>query len=96
VTADQLEMISTDPRVMLIGVAAAEFGVGGDGQLALGAGGGVPVGSVGHGSGEDGFALPVGLVQGLVGGRELLLASGAVVGAALAGGGGFGGGAQPG
>jgi hypothetical protein len=92
--------------VMLIGGAAAEFGVGGDGQLALGAGSGVPVGSVGHSGGEDGFALPVGPVQGLVGGRELLLASGAVVGAALAsgavvgaalaGGDGFGGGAQPG
>ena len=61
---------------MLIGVAAAEFGVGGDGQVALGAGGGVPVGAVGHDRGEDGLALPVGLVQGLVAGRERLLPGG--------------------
>ena len=81
---------------MLAGVAAAEFGVGGDGQVALGAGGGVPVGAVGHGRGEDGLALPVGLVQGVVAGREFLLAGGGVVVAALGGGGGFGGGAQAG
>jgi hypothetical protein len=49
-------------RVVLAGVAAAEFGAGGDGQVSLGAGGGVPVGAVGHGRGEYGLALPVGLV----------------------------------
>ena len=81
---------------VLVGVAAAEFGVGGDGQVALGAGGGVPVGAVGHGRGEDGLPLPVGLVQGLVAGGEFLLAGGGVVVAALGGGGGFGGGAQAG
>ena len=68
---------------MLAGVAAAEFGVGGDGQVALGAGGGVPVGAVGHGRGEDGLALPVGLVQGVVAGREFLLAGGGAVVAAV-------------
>ena len=68
--------------VVLVGVAAAQFGVGGDGQVALGAGGGVPVGAVGHGGGEDGLALPVGLVHGLVAGGELLLAGGVVVVAA--------------
>ena len=69
-------------RVVLAGVAAAEFGVGGDGQVALGAGGGVPVGAVGHDRGEDGLALPVGLVQGVVAGREFLLAGGGAVVAA--------------
>ena len=72
--------------IVLAGVAAAEFGVGGDGQVALGAGGGVPVGAVGHDRGEDGLALPVGLVQGLVAGRELLLAGGGAVIAAVGGG----------
>ena len=33
-------------------MAAAQFGVGGDGQVALGPGGCVPGGSVGHGGGE--------------------------------------------
>ena len=79
---------------MLGRVAAAEFGVGGDGQVALGAGGGVPVGAVGHDGGEDGLALPVGLVQGVVAGRELLLADSGVVVAAV--GGGFGAGPQAG
>ena len=76
--------------VVLIGVAAAEFGVSGDGQVALGAGGGVPVSAVGHDRGEHCLALPVGLVQGLVAGREFLLAGGGVVVAVLFGGGGFG------
>lgn len=81
---------------MVAGVAAAEFGVGGDGQVALGAGGGVPVGAVGHDRAEDGLTLPVGLVQGPVAGRELLLAGGGVVVAAVADGCGLGAGAQAG
>ena len=83
-------------RVVLAGVAAAEFGVGGHGQVALGAGGGVPVGPVGHDGGEDGLAVPVGLVQGLVAVAELLLLSGVVVLAAAGGGCGFGAGADGG
>jgi hypothetical protein len=60
---------------VLVGVAAAEFGVGGDGQVPLGAGSGVPVDPVGHGHGEDGLALPVGLVEGVVAAREFLTSS---------------------
>jgi hypothetical protein len=57
----------TERRVVLSGMATAEFGVGdGDGEVALGAGGGVPVFAVGHGGGEDSLALPVGVVQGPV------------------------------
>ena len=81
---------------MLAGVAAAEFGVGGDGEVALGAGGLFPVGPVGHGGGEDGFALAVGVVQGAVAGGALHVAGGGLVVAAGPGGGGFGGGAQGG
>jgi hypothetical protein len=81
---------------MLARVAAAQFGVGGDGQVALGSGGGVPVGTVGHHRGEYGLALPVGLVQGVVAGGEFLLASGGVLVAVLAGCCGFGSGAQAG
>src|SRR5580704_12386186 len=77
-------------RVVLGGVAPAEFGVGGDGQVTLSAGGGVPVSAVGHGRGEDRLALPVGVVQGLVAGREFLLAGGGVMLAATGGGIGFG------
>ena len=80
--------------VGLTGVAAAEFSVGGDGELSLGAGGGIPVRAVGHGGGEDGLALPVGLAQSLVAGREFLLARGGAGVAAVPGGGGFGGGVQ--
>ena len=84
-------------RVVLAGVAAAEFGVGGDGQVPLGAGGGVPVGAVGHDGGEDVLALAVGVVQGLVAGGQLLLPAGLLVlAAALGGGSGFGGGADGG
>ena len=81
---------------MLAGVAPAEFGVGGDGQVALGAGGGVPVGAVGRDHGEHGLALAVGLVQGVVAGCEILLADGGAVIAAVAGGRGLGAGAQAG
>jgi hypothetical protein len=83
-------------RVVLAGVAAAEFGVGGHGQVTLGAGGRVPVGPVGHDGGEDGLAVPVGLVQGLVAVAELLLLGGGVVLAAAGGGCGFGAGAAGG
>jgi hypothetical protein len=80
---------------VLVGVAA-EFGVGGDGQVPLGPGSSVPVGPVGHGHGEDGLALPVGLVQGVVAAREFLLPSGGVVVAVLGCGSGFGADAQTG
>ena len=83
-------------REVLAGVAAAQFGVGGDGQLALGAGGGLPVGAVGHDRGEGSLAPPVGLLQGLVAGGQLVLGCGVVVVAALFGGAGVGGGAQAG
>jgi hypothetical protein len=81
---------------VLVGVAAAEFGVGGDGQVALGAGSSVPVGPVGHGPGEDGLALPVGLVEGVVAAREFLMPDGGVVVAVLGCGSGFGADAQTG
>jgi hypothetical protein len=77
-------------------VAAPQFGVGGDGQLALGAGGLVPVGAVGHNCGEYRLALPVGLLQGLVAGGQHLFGRGVAGVAALGGGAGLGGGAQGG
>ena len=86
----------TERGIVLAGVAAAEFGVGGHGQVALGAGGRVPVGPVGHDRGEHGLALPVGLAQSLVAGRKLLLARGGAGIAAVTGGCGFGAGAQAG
>jgi hypothetical protein len=61
---------------VLAGVAAAQFGVGGNRQVALGAGGGLPVGAVGHDRGKDGLALPVGLLQGLVAAGQLVLGRG--------------------
>ena len=79
---------------MLAGVTAAQLGVGGDGQLALGAGGGVPVGAVGHRLGEHRLALPVGPLQGLVAGGQLVPGRGVSVVAAVSGGAGVGGGAQ--
>jgi hypothetical protein len=81
-------------REVLAGMAAAQLGVGGDGQLALGAGGGLPVGAVSHCLGEHGLALPVGLLQGPVASSQLVLARGLVVVAAPVGGAGLGGGAQ--
>src|SRR5438876_5278943 len=83
-------------REVLAGVAAAQLGVGGDGQVALGAGGVVPVGAVGHRLGEYGLALPVGLLQGLVAGGQLVPGRGVAVVAAVFGGAGVGGGAQGG
>ena len=59
-----------------------------------GASGGFPVGAVGHCLGEYGFAVPVGPLQGLVAGGQLVLGRSAVVVAALGGGAGVGGGAQ--
>jgi hypothetical protein len=64
--------------------------------VALLDGGFVPVGAVGHGGGEHGLALPVGLVQSLVAVGQLALLGGFGVVAALAGGGGLDGGAQAG
>ena len=82
--------------MLSIGVPAAEFGVGGNGQVPLGAGGGVPVGPVGHDGGEGDLAFGVDVVQGLVAGGQFLLPTGLLVlGAALRGfglGGGAGGG----
>ena len=66
------------------------------GQVALGAGGGVPVGPVGHDSGEHGLALPVGVMQGLVAAGEFLLPGRGVMLAAAAGGFGIGAGADGG
>ena len=83
-------------RVLLAGVAAAEFGVGVGGEVALGAGDDVPVGAVGHGLGKHDHALPVDVVQGLVTGRELPLPVGVLVVAAIAGRCGLGGGADGG
>ena len=60
-------------------MAAAQFGVGGYGQVALGAGGVLPVGAVGHDGGEDGLALAVGVVQDLVAASQGVLAGGLVV-----------------
>src|SRR5260370_5237618 len=65
-------------------------------MVTLGAGGRVPVGPVGHDGGEDGLAVPVGLVQGLVAVAELLLLNGVVVLAASGGGFGFRAGADGG
>src|SRR5947207_1226943 len=79
-----------------VGVAAAELCVGGDGEVALGAGGLFPVGAIGHGGREDGFALAIGVVQGTIAGGALGVAGGGLVVAAGSGGGGFGGGAQGG
>ena len=72
------------------GVAAAEFGVSGDG-LEAGLGGGVlPFLAVVHDLGEDLFSLLVVVVQGAVAGGQGLVPPGATVVAGLAGGGGFG------
>ena len=72
-------------REVLTGMAAAQLGVRGDGQLALGAGGLVPGGAVSHRLGEHGLALPVGLLQGVVADGQLALARGVVVVAAVFG-----------
>ena len=83
-------------RVLLPGVPTAEFGVGGDGQVPLGAGGGVPVGPVGHDGGEGGFAFGVDVVQGLIAGGQCFLLAGLLVLAAALGGLGLGGSADGG
>jgi hypothetical protein len=77
-------------RVVLAGVTAAQFGIGGHGQVALGAGSGIPFGPVGHGGGEHLLALPVGLVQRLVAARQVVQAGSFGTVAALAGGTGVG------
>ena len=81
-------------RVVLGGVAAAQFGVGSDRHMPLLHGGIVPVGPVGHGGGEHVLTLPVGRMQGLVAACQCLFAGSFVVVAALAGGVGFGASAQ--
>jgi hypothetical protein len=77
-------------------VAAAQFGVGGDGEVALLAGGGFPVGAVRHDGGEQGLALPVGIVQGLVAARQRVLSGGFLMVAVALSGVGLGAGAQVG
>jgi hypothetical protein len=57
----------------LFRMPAAQLGVGGYGQLALDAGGGFPVGPVGHDADEDALAVPVGLLHSLVAGRQGLV-----------------------
>ncbi len=66
-------------------MAAAQFGVGGDGQLALLPGCLVPVGPVGHGRREHGLAFTVGVVHGPVAGGQDLLPGGRLVVAASGG-----------
>ena len=78
----------------LAGVAAAQFGVGGDGQASGGSGGMIPFLPVGHGLGEGPFSLLVVVAHGPVGGGQGLVPRGALVGADLAGCGGFCGGAD--
>jgi hypothetical protein len=75
---------------------AAQFGIGGDGQLPLLAGGLLPLLPVGHDGGEDGLAFGVSVMHGLVTGRQGLLLAGCFGLAPLAGGAGFGVGADGG
>jgi hypothetical protein len=83
-------------RVLLAGMAAAQLGVGGHGQVPLVAGGGVPVGPVGHDRGEDGLAVPVGVMHCLVAGGQDPVPTGLAGLAAALGGVGLGGGADGG
>ena len=69
----------------LPGVAAAQFGVGGDGQAPGGNGGMIPVLPVGHGLGEGPFSPLVMVAQGAVAGGQGFVLPGAVVVAGLAG-----------
>jgi hypothetical protein len=71
---------------LLVWMAAAWFGIGGDGQVPGGGGGVFPVRPVGHGLGQGLFLLLVQVTQGLVGAGQGLLSAGAVVVAGLAGG----------
>jgi hypothetical protein len=73
-------------------VAAAELGVGGDGQLPGPGGDLVPFLPGGHRLGEGLFSLLVEVAQGAVAGGQMIMAGGAVLVAFLAGGLGFGGG----
>jgi hypothetical protein len=70
----------------LAGVAAADLSVGCDREVALGAGGGVPVGLVGHHRGEHRLPIPVGVVQGPVAGRQHRAVRGVLLLAAAVGG----------
>src|SRR4029077_5350358 len=78
-----------DPQV---GMAASYFGVSRDGQAAGVSGGVLPLRSVGHGLGEEGFLLPVAIAHGPVGGRQFLVPPGACMVTGLVGGVDFGGG----
>ena len=89
--AGSAECSGCDPQVR---VAAAQFGVGRDGQAAGVDGGVLPVLPVGHGLGEDGFLLLVAVAHRPVGGSQFLVPSGASIVTGLAGGVGFGGGAD--
>lgn len=78
----------------LAGAASAEFGVGGDRQVAGLGGGMFPFQAVGHGLGEDLFVLLVMVAHGTVAGGQVLMPGGAGVVAGLARSLGFGGGAN--
>jgi hypothetical protein len=69
------------------GVAAAQFGVGGDGQAPGSFGGVLPFLPGGHGLGEVLSSLLVVVAEGPVAGGQVLVTRGAVVVAGLAGGG---------
>ena len=78
----------------LAGVAAAQFGVGRDGQEARAGGGLLSFLAVDHGVVQGLFALLVVVAQSAVGGGQGLVPGGAVVVIVLTGGVGFGGGAD--
>jgi hypothetical protein len=62
----------------LLRMPAAQFGVGGHGQVALDTGGGFPVRPVGHDAGEDALAVPVGVLHGVRADRQQLVPGGPV------------------
>jgi len=64
---------------VLAGAAAAQFGIGGHAQVALGADDGVPVIPVGHDGGEHGLALRAGPHAGQVAAGQFVLPGGGVV-----------------
>ena len=79
---------------LAVGVAPAEFGVGGDGQAAGSGCRLLPFLPVGHGPGEALFLLLVVVAQGPVAGGQVLVPGGAVMVTGLAGGVSFGVGAD--
>src|SRR5690348_3639072 len=78
------------------GVAAAQFGVGGDGQAPGSFGSVLPFLPGGHVLGEVVFSVLIVVARGPVAGGQVLVPLGAVVVAGLAGGGCFGVGADGG